>query len=172
MNWLRKVFGPRAREYRGDDFSVRIKSVFREAVSVIYTRQGRTLTFGGELIGSKWQGISVQLAPDLEESQVTQIVRDLEAGFIALKYGYVITRKIAVDIVPEFERQAALTELREMGFEIEVLTNGKIRQTRRKDAPRPDVETARSQAGRMLSLLQAVHGRRPRIETLAKSKDF
>jgi hypothetical protein len=100
MNWLLKLFGHRAREYRGDAFSVRIKPIFREAVSVIYTRRDKTLNFGGERIGRKWQGISVQLAADLEESQVAQIVRDLETAFVALQYGFVITRKIAVDIVP------------------------------------------------------------------------
>jgi len=172
MNWLLKLFGHRAREYRGVDFSVRIKPIFREAVSVIYTRQDKTLNLGGERIGRKWQGLSVQLAADLEESQVAQIVRDLEAAFIALQYGYVITRKIAVDIVPESERRAALAELREMGYEIEVLPDGKIRQTRRKDAPRQNIETLRMQAMRMLSLMQAVHGTCPRIETLAKSEDF
>jgi hypothetical protein len=172
MNWLLKLFGHRAREFRGDAFSVQIKPIFREAVSVIYTRPDKALNLGGERIGRKWQGISVQLAADLEESQVAQIARDLEAAFIALQYGYVITRKIAVDIVPESERQAALAELREMGYEIEVLSDGKIRQTRRKDAPRQDVETLRMQAMRMLSLMQAVQGTRPRIETLAKSEDF
>lgn len=56
MNGLLKLFRRRARQYRGDDFAVRIESVFREAVSVIYTRPDKTLTFGGELIGRKWEG--------------------------------------------------------------------------------------------------------------------
>lgn len=172
MNWLLKIFGARAREYSGDDFSVRIKPVFREAVSIIYTRHGKTLTFGGESIGKKCEGIAVQLSADQEDSQLTQTVHDLEAAFASLRFGYVITRKIAVDTVPESERQAALAELREMGYEIEILPDGKIRQTRRKNAPRQDVETLRKQAVRMVSLLQAVHGTRPRFEMLAKSKDF
>lgn len=172
MNWLLKLFQRRAREYRGRDFAVRIKSVFREAVSVIYTRQGKTLTFGGELIGRKWEGINVQLDANVDDSEAAQIVRDLEAALIALRYGYVIARKIAIDIVPESERQAARAALREMGYEIEVLPDGKIRQTRRQGVPRQDIETLRQQAPRMLSLMQSVHGQRPRFETLAKSKDF
>ena len=172
MHWLLKIFGYRAREFRGDDFSVRIKPVFREAVSVIYTREGKMLTFGGERIGRRWEGIALQLSPDLGDSELAQIVRDLETAFLALRYGYVIDRKIAVDTVPESERQAALAELREMGYEIEVLPDGKIRQTRRTDAARQNIETLRKQAGRMLSLMQAVHGKRARLETLAKSKDF
>lgn len=103
---------------------------------------------------------------------MAQIVRDLEAALIALRYGYVISRKIAIDIVPESERQAALAELREMGYEFEVLPDGKIRQTRKPGAPRQDIETLRRQAPRMLLLMQSVQGKRPRFETLAKSKDF
>ena len=79
---------------------------------------------------------------------------------------------MAVDIVPETERQSALAELREMGYEIEILPDGKIRHTRSAGAPRQNVETLRKQAPRMVSLIQSVHGTRQRLETLAKSKEF
>ena len=130
------------------------------------------MKLGGERIGKKWEGIDVQLPPNLEDVRVTQIVRDLETAFVALRYGYVIARKTGGDTVPETERQAALAELREMGYEIEILPDGKIRQTRRAGAPRQDVETLRKQAPRMMSLIQSLHGTRQRLETLAKSKEF
>lgn len=172
MNWLLKLLGYRAREYRGDDFSVRIAPIFRELVSVIHIRQGKELKLSGERIGEKWEGIDVQLPTNLEDVQVAQTVRDLETAFIALRYGYVIARKTGVDTVPEPERQAALAELREMGYEIEILSDGKIRQTRRAGAPCQDVETLRKQAPRVASLVQCLHGTRQRFETLAKSKPF
>lgn len=169
MNWLRKLLGYRAREFRGDGFSVRIDPVFREAISVIYTRQGKSLKLSGERIVRTWEGIDVQLPAGLDDAEVPQTVRDLEAALIGLRYSYVITRKIGVDIVPEPERQAALAELRAMGFEIEVLPDGKIKIAGK---PRQDVETLRTQVPRMISLMQSVHGTRQRLETLAKSKEF
>jgi hypothetical protein len=172
MNWLTKMLGYRGRGYRGDDFSVRIEPIFRELISVIYSRQGKSLKFGGELIGKSWGGISVQLPVDLEDVKVAQIVRDLETAFGALRCGYVIARKAAVEVVPETERQSALAELREMGYEIEILPDGGIRQTRSAGAPRPDAEALRKQGPRMMSLIQSIHGTRHRFETLAKSKDF
>jgi hypothetical protein len=169
MNWLLRLLGYRGREYRGSGFSVRIDPVFREAVSVIYTARDNTLNLSGERVGKRWEGVDVLLPDNLENTQVTQIVHDLEVAFAALRYEYVISRKIGVEVVPEPERQAALAELHEMGYEIEILSDGAIRQTRTPGAPRPSIELARAQAPRMMSLIQSVRGSRVRIETLAKS---
>jgi len=172
MNWLLKLLGYREREYLGSDFSVRIEPIFREVVSVIYTRQGNTLNFGGERIGKKWEGIQVHLPTEVETTEVAQIVHDLETAFLGLRYGYVIARKTGIDTIPETERQSAIDELREMGYEIEILPDGKIRQTSRAGAPHQDLETLRRQTPRMASLIQSLHGTRHRFETLAKSKEF
>ena len=81
MNWLPKLLGHRDREYRGDDFSVRIQPGFRELVSVIHTRSGTTLTLDGERIGRKWEGIDVRIPEDVESERARQIGRDLETGW-------------------------------------------------------------------------------------------
>ena len=39
MSWLFKKLGYREREYRGDDFSVRVEPGFREIVTIVHTRQ-------------------------------------------------------------------------------------------------------------------------------------
>jgi len=62
--------------------------------------------------------------------------------------------------------------LNEMGHEIEVLPDGKIRLTHRAGAPRRDIETIRKETPRMMALMQSVQGRRQRFEILAKSKEF
>lgn len=172
MNWLLKVLGYRDREYRGDDFSVRIEPIFREVVTVIHNRQGKSLNLSGERIGKKWEGIEVHMPPDVDAAQIPQVVCDLEIAFQAMQYGYVIARKTATDTVPEEERQAAMAELNEMGYDIEISPDRRIRQTLRAGAPRRDKETLRKQVPRMMSLIQSLHGTRPRFEILAKSKEF
>jgi hypothetical protein len=157
MNWLLRLLGYRDHEYSGDDFSVRIELVGREGVSVIRTRQGTRLNLSGDRIGRKWEAIDVHIPQDVEAAQVPQIVRDLETAFVAIGYGYVIARKAGIDIVPESEQQSAIAELHEMGYEIDRLADGRIRQTWRAGAPRPDIETLRKTTPRMMSLIQSVH---------------
>jgi len=82
------------REYHGNDFSVQIEPVFREVVSVTHVRGGQRVKLDGELIGTKWEGIDVELPPNVDEAQVTRIVRELEEAFAALGVGYVITRRV------------------------------------------------------------------------------
>lgn len=173
MNWLLKLLGYDERNHRGDGFSIRIEPVFREVISIVYTRGGTTLNLSAERIGRKWEGIAVGIPPhEVREEQVQQVVRDLESAFGAMGYGYVISRKIGIDVVPETERQAVIAELNKMGYEIEVLPNRQIRQTRRAGAQHQDRESIRKTTPRMMSLIQSLHGTRQRFEILAKSKEF
>ncbi len=61
MNWLRKILGYRDSEFNGDDFSVRIKPIMREAVSVVYMRHPASFNLSGERIGRKWEGVQVRI---------------------------------------------------------------------------------------------------------------
>ena len=109
----------------------------------------------------------------LTPSRVAQIARDLETAFQALGYGYIIARLAGIEIVPETEQQAAITELNSMGINVEVSPDRRqIRQSRKQGALRLDKDTARKQAPRMMSLMQALHGKRQRFEILAKSSHF
>jgi hypothetical protein len=170
---LLTLLGYHDRKYRGDGFTVRIRPVFREVVHIIHTRRGTTLKLNGERIGRKWEGIGARIPPEVDAVNIRQIVSDLQIAFAAMGYKYVIDHKVAIEIVPETEKQAALTALREMGFEIEVSPDGKqVRQTWQRGVQRPDKETARLMGPRMMSLLQAVSGIRSRIEVLAQSEDL
>jgi hypothetical protein len=172
VNWILKFLGYRDREYRASDYSVRIDSIFREVVSVIYKRQETTHNFSGERIGRKRRGIQPFISSELDAAQIPQIVLDLKTAFEVMEYGYVIVRKTAVEFVPEPQRQVAIAELREMGLEIETLPDGKIRQTARAGAPQVGIETLGARTPRVMTLLQTVHGRRQLIEILAKSAEF
>lgn len=160
-------------EYHGADFSVRVKPRFREAVSVIYSYQGAQIELDGERIGSKWEGIKVLIPPDLEIEKVTSVVSDLESAFQALGFGYVITRLAEVESVNEADQQAAIAELREMGYEIELSPDRKQARMKAVSGTLPrDQETLRKQAPRMMSLIQDARGTRQRFQILAKSKEF
>jgi hypothetical protein len=172
MNLLSKIFRLRPNEFRDRDFKVRIESIFRENISVIHTREGKTVNFDGERYGKKWDGVQVYIPEDVERAQLQQIVCDLETAFKAMQHKYVILRKASVEIVTEEERQAALTELHQMGFQIELSADRKqIRQTRRPDAPLHDKAALRKMAPRMMSLIQSLKGTRQRFEVLAKSPE-
>jgi hypothetical protein len=173
VNWLSRILGRRGREYRGDDFSVRIEPGFREIVSIVRTRQGATRNLDGERIGKRWQGIGVHLPGEVEPTEVPQIVRDLETAFASLGYGYRISRTAAVEAVSDAEQQAALAELNQMGFEVEVSADRQQSSLKWRSGVRlPDTKTIGSTAPRVMSLLQSLRGTRPRIDILASSKDF
>ena len=173
MNWLFKKLGYRDREYRGDDFRVRIEPVAREAVHVIHTREGKSLNLDGQLIGRKWEGVEVHFPPEIEAARVSQAVDDLQVAFQAMNYGYMIGRLNEAEVVPEAERQAAISELRQMGYELEISADRKqIRQKWIEGAPKPSLEELRKTAPRVMALLLTVHGTRRPLEVLAKSQEF
>ncbi len=164
----------RGKEYRGDGFSVRIEQGFREIVFLIISRAGNTRKLEGEWIGKSWNGIGIILAQDTDPAEVPGIVRDVETGLGALHVGYRISRMVAVDAVPEAEQQAALTELEDMGFEVERSTDlRQISTTWKPGAKRPESSKAAKEfALRMQKLISTLSGSRPRIEVLARSKEF
>ena len=173
MNWLLKKLGYRDRQYHGSDFSVRIEPMGREAVDVIHTRQGASLNLDGQRIGRKWEGIAVYIPREVDAERASQIAHDLEAAFQAMDYGYEIARLSEIETVPETERQAAIAELRQMGFELEVSADRKqISQKWIAGTPKPSREAIRKAIPRQMALLQAVHGTRQHLEILAKSKEF
>ncbi len=173
MNWLRRKLGFRDHKYRAKEFCLTIKPLVREGVAVTHTRDGISLRLDGERIGYKWDGIEVHIPQEIEIPRASQVVCDLEVAFKAMGYRYVIARKTEIEMVCESERQAAIAELRAMGYEIEVSPDGNI--VRLKMSPgrtRPDLETTRRQAPRMTNLIQAVHGSRQKFEFLAQSQEL
>jgi hypothetical protein len=173
VNWLLKKLGYRDRKYRTANFSLTIEPGFREIVSVTYERAGGRLYLDGERIGKRWEGIAVHIPEDVDTARASQIARDLETAFQALGYGYIIARLAGIEIVSEAEQQAAITELNSIGINVEVSSDRRqIRQGWKEGAPRLGIDTARKQAPRIMSLTQALHGKRQRFEILARSSQF
>ncbi len=163
----------RDREYRGESFHLRIEPGVRELVSLFYTSQGTTLKLSGERGGENLEGIHIFIPPEVESNRGAEIARDIATGLGAMRYGYVIAQKTGEEIVPEAEREAALAELRAMGYDLEVSADRKRIQIRKKSGPpRAERGPIRPWGLRMKELLLSVHGTRPRHEILAKSGDF
>jgi hypothetical protein len=165
------------RKFVGDSFSVSVVEVFRELVRVIYIRDGNITALDGEHIsGSEPRnlhgGIAVRIPQSVVPDKVPEMVKDLCEGLNGLEYGYFIDRLTGFETVPDSERNAAIDEMREMGYEIEMLANGTIRQTPMPNVPRQDMETAKSQGVRMGALIESIRGKRPQFEVLARSKGY
>ena len=165
------------REFVGESFSVSIVPVFREVIRVIHSRDGSSLPLDGEHISSSVSvnqngGIGVRIPQSVEPARLSQIVRDLQHALAGLGYGYLIDRIAEIEIVPDDERKAALAEMRDMGYEIEILSDGSISRTRLQNMPQPDLETVKRQAVRMGMLIQSIHGKRAGIENMPGQRDF
>lgn len=162
------MFG-RRREYRGQGFTVRIDPGFRELVTVVHTRAGTTRKLDGERIGKRWNGIALHLPRDIEAEAVPALVSDIAGGLAALRCGYVITRTVVTDRVSDAEQQAAIAELKRIGFDVQ--RSPDLKQISLIPIPgvQRDVKWA---VGRTQSLVQTLSGSRPRTEVLAVSPDF
>lgn len=171
MNRFLKLLGYRDRNYHGEGFSVHIVRTIREGVDLLYKRQSVSLTLLGERYGRGWHGIDIVIPQGVEPERLPQIVNDLETAFRAMGYDYVISCKGQGEPIPEQERQAAVAELREMGYEIEFLPDGRIHQMRRAEGLPQDRATLRKTTARMMTLIQSLPPTRHRIEILGKSKE-
>jgi hypothetical protein len=172
MNWLLKKLGYRDRKYRTRDVSVTVQPGFREIVSVIHERGGIRLRLDGERIGKKWEGISVHIPGELDAARNASRSRpgDGIPGHELWLHNRSLGRSRNC---LETEQQAAMAELNSMGFDVEVSPDRKqIRQKWREGTPRPGIDAARIQAPRIMSLVQALHGKRQRFEVLARSSHF
>lgn len=167
-----RLLGYRDRSYRGTDFTVRIEPILREEIRVIFETHAKTWDFGGVYIGKRWQGINVVIPVEIDPLQADAIAARLTEALAAMGYGYVISRALEVETVPQSERENAISELHKMGYEIEILENGSIRQTKMPESPKVSIEELRKQTPRMMKLIEAVHGKRRHSVTLAKSDGF
>lgn len=131
MNKLLELLGFRRHEYLGGDFSVNLRFIGREGVKITYRRRGDAAELSGERMQGTQQGIDVVIPAEMDKLRVSQAVTDLETALRALSYGYIIRRRVEIEVVPESERANAIQELRKMGYEIEVSEDRKqIRQRR------------------------------------------
>jgi len=87
---LHEMLGYRRRTYTDDEFSVQIKSMHREGISVSYKRQGTTLDIRGERTDKKWEGLQMSISEEIVRDRAEQIALDLEKAFREMNYEYTI----------------------------------------------------------------------------------
>jgi len=168
MNWFGRILR-RKILYSNGKFSLKIVAVFRECVRLQYCRAGVTQDLSAEYVGRRWGALDVRVPSGLESGNLKSLVEDLEVGLRAMGREYLI-KEIGEPVeVPQEEKERAVARLRQLGFEPEVLPDTSIRlkpsRTRQKSySARHSVE--------IMTLLQAVHGRRSLVKELAHSAGY
>jgi hypothetical protein len=168
-----KTLLPVTSEYRGNDFLVRLRPTGREAVVIDYIREGSHIVLDGERIGNRWEGIKAVIPRNLEDEKIAPLVAHLEAAFLGLGIDYMIVRLVQAQSAPEVDRQSAITELRTMGFDVGISSNGAQASLKViSDVRHRDRDTLRNQIPRMMFLIHEARGTRQQFQVLAQSKEF
>ena len=165
MKWFKagELQRRKRREYQGQGFSVSVVSLAPELVKVIHQRETTTLALGAERTPDL-STLRVQIPQDVCPKYARQVAGDLQSAFAAMGYPYEIARVTRVEAVDERGREAALEELRQMGYDFELSPDGNmVRQ-------RFWVRDARVDYQKVMSLLQIALGTRPQMEILATSR--
>jgi hypothetical protein len=114
--------------------------------------------------------ISVKVPRELPNEQIRDLVSNLSSGLKTLRYEYLIYRKGGPQTVPEEERNAAIAELRQMGFEIlESSGPGKIGRAVTHNWERTSRKEGKARLSLVQSLMAKASGVRENIEVLARS---
>jgi hypothetical protein len=92
LTLLLEMLRYRRRTYIGEGFSVRIRSMVREGVSVSYKRQDMTLDIKGDRTGKNWEQLQLSIPEEIGRTKAIQIALDLETAFIEMNYQYAITQ--------------------------------------------------------------------------------
>jgi hypothetical protein len=154
-------------------FSVTISKVGHQEAYVYYCLNGRKTEFQAEISRGKSffvPRISVRVAEDVPEHEVFKIVSNLALGLSKLHYEYLIYRKREQLRVSEEERNAAIAELRQMGFKIkESGAPGQVVRAVSHDWRRKSSKEAKATLSQVQDLMAKATGLRESIEVLARS---
>jgi hypothetical protein len=156
------------------NYSVQIRRGFRECVTAVYRESSGEFLFEGELSGKKWETICLGAPKNLSEKDLSRVVSNLSAALSKLSYEFVIFKRVELGPVPENERQAAIADLKSMGYDLVVNDqNSSIQLRQRQPMNRPGLEETRREAVRQIGALRLARtatGKRHRIDILAKSE--
>jgi hypothetical protein len=168
VSWLRGILR-RKNRYTNGEFSLRLVPVFRACLQVQYRREGVTYDLSAEHVGRRWGALDIRVPSDLKPGDLTTLLGDLEIGLRAMGREYVITQAEEPVEVDRQEREQAVARLRQMGFEPEVLPDDRVKL---KPLLQGKKLHSASDSLEVMTLVQAVHGRRARVQELVRSQGY
>jgi hypothetical protein len=155
------------------DFSVAVSSVGRYETYVIYRDSIRQLEFNADIRRGRRlfiPEILVQIPTNMPEQDRSVIVPNLVRGLQSLHYQYLVYQKGEPQVIPEQERDAAITELRQMGVEIQTSIQGQVQRAVVGDWQNTVGKRANIVMPRLMTLMNTAKGIRESIEILARSE--
>jgi hypothetical protein len=154
-------------------FSVKIELLGRDSFGqkegfIIFRDETREVAFVAEI--PRNGPVYVKTPERLSEGDLLRLVPKVAQGLEKLRYKYVIYRKREPQPINDDEREAAIAELREMGFAIEnPLGQGQVQKAVTQGWQRASGKEAMARLSRVQSLMNKARGFRENIEVLARS---
>ncbi|HMD07695.1 MAG TPA: hypothetical protein VKH63_09175 [Candidatus Acidoferrum sp.] len=166
FGWLKR----RPNKVKAANYSIEMRTIFRECMDIVYEEHGHKFYFGGEKVGKKWRQVNLGVPTNLAPEDQYRVLANLGAGLKELGYEFVIFRTGEPQPIPEHEQQAARSELHEMGLEPEVAPDkSTVRLSKLPGWKKPASFDPKEQARRMSRLVVIVRGKCSPIEILARS---
>ena len=151
------------------EFSLRVKQVFRECVEVIYTEAAGEFRFAGERAGQDWQQINISVPTNISEQDIHRILPKLSSGLTRLGHPYVIYQRGEPQPISAAEQTAAVSQLREWGYEPVILGDGVVTLNKLPNVVLPEPAAANERNRMLMRLVATVAGKRFAVKILASS---
>jgi len=154
-------------------FSVSVRRIGPNEAYVMYAADGKEKAFDAEINRGKRffvPRISVCIPKEIQNADIPLILLNLTTALGKLHYEYSIYRLTEPQEIPEAERQAAVTELRQLGFEFEDLPDriGVTKAVTRNWRPSSGQE-AKALTSRVQVLMHKARGIHQDVEILARN---
>ncbi|HEY6385933.1 MAG TPA: hypothetical protein VIX91_09650 [Candidatus Acidoferrum sp.] len=166
FGWLKR--GPN--KVKTANYSIEIRTIFRECMDIVYEEHGHKFYFGGEKVGEKWRQVNLGV-PQIslpETNTAPSRTSVLASKNWAMRSSSFRTGE--PQPVPEHEQQAARSELREMGLEPGVAPDkSTVKLSKLRGWKKPASFDPKEQGRRMSRLVAIVRGKCSPIEILPKS---
>ncbi len=151
------------------NFRFKINTVGREEAYLNYRDDNRSVEFSAQM--GRGRCISIKVPKEISEAEARDITANLVLGLTSLRYRYTIFRPGEPEPIPEERREAAIAELRQLGFEVEPSQGSVSRAVTRNFQPVPGKDV-RGLLARVQELIPQTRPTREPIVILARSENL
>jgi hypothetical protein len=154
------------------DFSIAISPVGPDTAYLQYRQGDKFVDFPAEFVkGKKFASrISVRITEKMPDAELRKLVRNMAKGLRKLRYDYVVYRTERHAVLEE-EQQAAIEDLRRMGFDRDN-ANPKVFRLARPNFPTGSPDTVNQFMAKVPALMAKANGFKEEAEILADSESF